>query len=203
MAALLLILPLDHRSLLYLTLFLVLIFSGLGLPVPEEVTLLIGGYLAYLDFISFWPAVYILIAGIIAADVTGYFLGRFAGEKAENYFIRYARIAKFLERARAAFTRHGEKVVIFSRPLLGVRVAVPILAGHFRMNFLKFLIYDALAAIPWTFFLVSLSYYLGSGLELITKVKEIKHAGFAAVGIAILLYAAIKFLKANTTSRAA
>lgn len=201
MATLLLILPLDHRSLLYVTLFLVLIFSGFGVPVPEEVTLLIGGYLAYLDFISFWPAVYVLIVGIIAADIVGYFLGRFAGERVEAYFIRHARTARFLERARGAFDRHGEKVVIFSRPILGVRVAVPILAGHFRMNFLKFLIYDALAAIPWTFFLVSLSYYLGSGFELITEVKEIKHAGFAVIGIAIILYAAIKFLKANAVSR--
>lgn len=201
MAALLLILPLDHRTLLYLTLFLVLVFSGLGLPVPEEVTLLLGGYLAYLEFLSFWPTVYVLTSGIIVADIVGYFLGRFAGERVEAYFIRHRRIAKFLRKARSAFDRQGEKVVIFSRPFLGIRVAVPILAGHFRMNFLKFLIYDVIAAIPWTFFLVSLSYYLGSGLALITEIKEIKHLGFAILGTAILLYAAIKFLKTSVVSR--
>ena len=71
------------------------------------------------------------------------------------------------------------------------------MAGHFRMNFLKFLAYDILAAVPWSFFLISLSYYLGSGLSLITEIKEIKHTIFISLGIAIIVYAAIKFNKSS------
>lgn len=191
-------LPLDSELALYAVLFLVLILSGVGLPVPEEATLLFGGYLAYLEFIDFWPVVYVSILGIIFADAFGYFLGRFWGEGIRRFFLgRWKGPNKALEKAKKYFDRHGEKVVIFSRPLLGVRVAVPILAGHFRMNFIKFLIYDTLAAIPWSFFLVSLSYYLGSSLNLITEVKEIKHTIFILLGIAIIVYAAIKFNKNN------
>ena len=189
-----LFLPLDSETALYLVLFAILIFSGIGLPIPEEVTLLLGGYLAYLEFVNFWAAVWVLIAGIILADIGGYLLGRFAGEWISKKFFSYQWTVSALKKAEKYFEKYGEKVVIFSRPLLGVRVAVPILAGHFRMNFAKFILFDAAAAIPWTVFLATLSYYLGSGLDLITEVRLIKHTVFILVGIVIVLYAAIKFI---------
>lgn len=198
MATIFLLLPLENIYFLYMAIFLLLVLSGFGLPVPEEVTLLFGGYLAHLEFVNFWPAVYVSILGIIVSDIAGYFLGRFWGEGIRRFFLgHWKRPNMVLEKAKKYFDRHGEKVVIFSRPLLGVRVAVPILAGHFRMNFIKFLIYDIFAAIPWSFFLISLSYYLGSSLNLITEVKEIKHTIFILLGVAIIVYAAIKFNKNN------
>ena len=187
--------PLDSIGAIYTALFVFLVISGLGLPLPEEVTLLFGGYLAYLGVTNFWPTIYVLIIGIIAADSVGYGIGRFGGDW---FYTRIACKSKYLvalvSKTQRYFDRHGEKMVLLTRPLFGVRVAVPILAGHFRMNFIKFLIYDALAAIPWTIFLVSLSYYLGSGLDLITEVREIKHIMFAVIAIGISSYSLIRFI---------
>lgn len=187
--------PLESSLALYATLFAVLILSGIGLPVPEEVTLLLGGYLAYLGFIDFWRTFYVLVAGIIVADLFGYLLGRFAGDWISFKLSRFRTSTVVLDKAKEYFDRHGEKVVLFSRPLVGIRVAVPILAGHFKMNFFKFLLFDALAAIPWTFLLVSVSYYFGAGLDLITEVREIKYAIFIAVGLALVIYLGIKLTK--------
>lgn len=198
MATIFLLLPLENIQFLYAVIFSILVLSSFGLPVPEEVTLLFGGYLAYLEFVDFWTIIYVSTLGIIAADIVGYFLGRFWGDGIRLFFLRHwSWPNKILEKAKKYFDKHGEKVVIFSRPLLGARVAVPILAGHFKMNFVKFIFYDILAAIPWSFFLISLSYYLGSSLNLITEVKEIKHTIFILLGIAIIVYAAIKFNKNN------
>lgn len=195
----LIFLPLDSKFALYFVLFGILVFSGLGLPVPEEITLLVGGYLVYLEFIKFWPTVYILIAGIIIGDIFGYFFGRYAGEWILRKFLRFRAAALLYERAEWYFKRHGEKLILFSRPLIGVRVAVPMLAGHFRMNFLKFILFDIMAAIPWTFILVSLSYYLGSGLDLITEVREIKHFIFIAIWAAIVIYAVRLIRRSNSS----
>ncbi len=192
----LLLLPIDSPVALALGLFLLLVFSAVGLPLPEEITLLLGGYLAYLEFLDYGTAVTALLAGIIVGDMVGYLLGRTAGKWIIEHILSHSRHAlKILEKAKDYFDRHGEKVVFFSRPLIGVRVAVPMLAGHFHMNFAKFFLYDTIAAIPWTFFLVTLSYYLGSGLDLIVEAKEIKHAVFVTLGIVILLYACIRIIK--------
>jgi len=138
---------------------------------------------------------YVLTLGIIAADLLGYMLGRFAGDWLSEKVSRFTVLSLLLKKAESYFEKHGEKVVLFSRPFLGVRVAVPIFAGHFKMNFAKFLIFDAIGAIPWTFFLVSISYYLGSGLDLITEVKDVKHLIIGLVALAIASYAGVKFIK--------
>lgn len=183
----------DSVSALYALFIGVLILSGLFLPIPEEVTLILGGYLAYLGVVDLWTVVYVLIAGIILADIAGYCLGRFGGEWISQNILNRFLITKFLfDTATKYLERYGEGVVLFSRPFLGIRVAVPILAGCSKMRFWKFLLFDVLGAVPWTFALVFASYYVGSGLDLITEVREIKHAIFVAIGIAIAVYAAIK-----------
>ncbi len=191
-------LPLSSAAAVYWTLFLILILSGVGLPVPEEITLLLGGYLAYLGFIDFWPAVYILFGGILAADALGYFMGRTYGERVFRKFERLPYASLVLNKGRYYFDKYGEGVVFFSRVLLGVRVAVPILAGHFRMNFTKFLFFDILASVPWTLFLVTLSYYLGSGLELIAEVREIKHIMFGII-LALVTILAVQAIRKYPT----
>jgi membrane protein DedA with SNARE-associated domain len=190
------LLPLDSEIALEITLFIIMTLSGIGLPVPEEATLILGGYLAYLGFLRYWPTVYILIAGILAADLLGYGLGRFAGEWVSKKISRSYTASLLLERAEYYFRKHGEKMILFSRPLIGIRVLMPILAGHFKINIAKFLLYDLLAAIPWTFGIVTLSYYLGSGLDLITEVKEIKHVVLMGAWLAVVIYT-VRIIRKN------
>lgn len=189
------LLPIDSPSALYVLLFGVLVLSGVGLPVPEEVTLVFSGYLAYLEFISFWPAVYVLIAGIVAADVCGYLLGRHAGAFLARLITKWRPFAILFEKVSSLFERKGDKIVLFSRPFAGVRVAVPMFAGYTRMSFVKFLLLDLAAAVPWTLFLVSLSYYLGSGFDLLTGIREIKLVFFVVLGLAIIIFTGVRFVK--------
>jgi len=187
------IFSIDSVSALYALFVGVLVLSGLFLPIPEEVTLIFGGYLAYLGIVDLWAVIYVLTAGIILADIAGYCLGRFGGEWISQNILNRFLITKFLfETATKYFERYGEAVVLFSRPFLGIRVAVPILAGCAKMNFIKFFLFDIIGAVPWTFTLVFASYYVGSGLDLITEIREIKHLIFVAMGAAIAVYAAIK-----------
>lgn len=193
--------PLDSPTALYAVLFAVLLLSGIGLPIPEEITLVFGGYLAYLEFIDFWTSVYVLIAGIVAADVGGYLLGRFGGEYIARALARWRPLELLHQKVAALFARHGDKIVVMSRPLFVVRVAVPMFAGHAKMQFMKFLLLDIVAAVPWTLFLVSLSYYLGSGFDLLTEIREIKHIFFVFLGLAIVLFTAVRFVRGNKPAR--
>ncbi|MBI2056531.1 MAG: DedA family protein [Candidatus Sungbacteria bacterium] len=188
----------DHRSLIYAALFSILVFSGVGLPMPEEVTLLFGGYLAYVGFIHFWPAVYILLLGNITGDIMGYCVGRFFGAwMYRTLFARFQLTAKLFKKGEEYFSRHGERIVFFTRPLIGVRAAIPLLAGHFKMNFFKFVLFDIIITIPWTFAIVFASYALGTGLEWLTEVRIIRHMIFAVIGVAVLFFLAVQYTKNN------
>ncbi|MBI4137855.1 MAG: DedA family protein [Candidatus Sungbacteria bacterium] len=194
--------PLDSVWSIYTLLAGLLVLSGAGLPLPEEITLIFGGYLAYLGTTEFWPTVWTLIAGIMLADIVGYWEGRLAGQWIQERVLSRSRwCAALAEKTKGYFRNHGGKTVFFSRALLGVRVLVPILAGHFRMPFVKFLALDALTAIPWTLALVFASYYLGSGLDLITEVREIKIAILAILGFAVSCGALVRFIRTRNGPR--
>lgn len=191
------ILPLDSKLGLYFLMFSVLVISGIGLPIPEEMTLVLGGYLAYLEFVDLYATLAVLFLGTIGADIVGYLIGKYAGNWVSSKISRLKIFRDMLEKARRWFDTYGEKVVILSRPFMGARVLVPMFAGHFRMNFIKFILFDIIGAIPWTIFLVSLSYYLGIGLDLLTEIREVKHAVYLIIlGVigAVALRKSLKYL---------
>jgi len=199
MSALLLasLLPIDSQLGLYGVLLGLMVLGGVGLPIPEEVTLLLGGYLVHLEFIDFWPAILVLISGIILGDSIIYFLGRSIGDWLLLKVARFRSIVSLIEKTKKYFDQYGDKIILFSRPLAGVRSVILFFAGHHQVNFTKFLFFDIIAAIPWTFFLVSLSFYFGTGLDLLTEVKEIKHTVYIMLGVAVIFYTARGLIKKN------
>src|SRR5262245_14910093 len=65
----------------YLGVFCVFVLCGVGLPVPEEIVLVIGGYLTRLG-IAHWPQMMTTCAiGIATGDVIPFLLGRVFGPK--------------------------------------------------------------------------------------------------------------------------
>lgn len=189
---------LDHPVFVHAILFLILLLSGVGLGIlPEDVVLVFGGYLAYLEFIRLPAALIVLTAGILGADVVGYWVGLRYGTWIEEHIVaRWGFVRRMVESARQMFVRHGEKMVMFSRPFFAVRVAVPIFAGHTRMNFRKFFLYDAMVSVPWTAAIVSASYYLSATLDVFAEARAIKHFVFLGIMLAAVAYAALRLVKA-------
>lgn len=186
--------PESSVALIYCVLFFILVFSGVGLPIPEEVTALFAGYLAYIGVLDIWITLYVLLLGNLLGDTIGYLFGRFSGNWFYDKLLRHFRITNLLlQKGEQYFKRYGETIVLFTRPLMGVRFMVPILAGHYKMKFSKFIFFDFLITVPWTFFIVFISYSLGTGLEWISETKEIRHGIFVVVGLAVLLFLALQY----------
>jgi len=175
MDSLLFILPIDNPASLYAMLFGFIFISAFGLPIPEEIVLLLAGYLSYLGFTDFFTTVIIMSASIVVADLAGYMIGRYTGDFIYDTILGHFEFTRaLLQKGKKYMDRFGEKVVLITRPISGLRFVVPIMMGHFRMNAKRFVIYDIIAAIPYTLILISLSYYFGSVVTLIADVQFIK-----------------------------
>lgn len=184
-----------HPSALYALFLILLAFGGTGISLPDEAVLIFFGYLAHLEFIDLRATLIIAAVGLITADVVGYLIGRFAGGLLISIVARSRHAAAIAKKAEELFTRHGDKIIVLSRPLISVRVAVPMFAGHLRMPLRKFLLLDALAAIPWVAGFVLASYFLGSQFDLIAEVRSAKHYFFAVLGLAIIAFAGVRFIR--------
>lgn len=144
----------------YLGLIAVLVFTGTGFPIPEEVPVILAGiasrpgYLA--EPLNPWLAFLCCVLGSIGGDCVMYAIGYHFG----HAVLREHRLfARFLseereERIELMIRRHGFKVFFGARFLVGLRSPVFLTAGILRVPFQRFLVVDAIAvtAVVGTFF---------------------------------------------------
>ncbi|HEU5321694.1 MAG TPA: DedA family protein [Methylomirabilota bacterium] len=131
----------------YVGLFLVLFVAGLGVPVPEEIPVLAAGALAHEGIVRWWIALPVCLAGVLAGDAVLYWVGHHWGERilewrVVRFILSKEREATLLE----AYRRHGVKIVLTARHIMGLRAAAFLTAGLARVPFWKFIAVDAGAA---------------------------------------------------------
>lgn len=132
----------------YLAPFVVLLLCGLGLPLPEEVTLIGAGILLYREEVAFVPIVAVCSAAILLGDSVPYWLGRRYGMNA----LRVRWVARLvhperLHRLRARFAEHGNVVTFACRFFAGIRIPGYFVAGTMGMGYARFLLLDALGVL--------------------------------------------------------
>lgn len=138
----------------YLIIFGILLATGFGLPMPEDIPLVLGGYLCGQAAASpdhTHPVLWIMLPGvmiaIVGSDVMLFYLGRWLGPTIHRHPILKRVVgSRNLARARFAFAKHRAKFVFFARFLPGLRAPAFFTAGTFKMPFRKFLLWDGLAA---------------------------------------------------------
>ena len=129
--------------------------AGLGLPIPEEIPILAAGVLAAEGVVRWWIALPVCLFGVLAGDCVLYWVGRHWGEHILDWrVVRWVLSREREERLKAAYHRHGVKIVFTARHIVGVRAAAFLTAGIVRLPFGRFLAVDggaALIGIPLSF----------------------------------------------------
>lgn len=136
------------KNLKYLAMFGILFLCGLGLPIPEEVTLIVSGVVVGLEQADFWLASLACVVGILAGDSIIFGLGHYYGRDfLSSRPMRFLLPSQRQARVSAFFRKHGNKTVFFARFFALVRVGVYAYAGSQRMRWSRFLFLDLLGAL--------------------------------------------------------
>ena len=151
----------------YALVFGILLLCGLGLPIPEDVSLILGGFLAYQGKADLWLMMLTGYVGIILGDSLVFFIGRKFGLKIVTSGGFFARLFTPEKRARVEglFAKHGEKIVMIARFLPGVRAVTYFTAGSVRMKYSHFLFFDSVASLVSAPVFIYLGYRFGGELE--------------------------------------
>lgn len=143
-------------------LFLVLLLCGMGLPVPEDVALLAGGYLVHRGVTQYPATLIVSLVGVVAGDNSLFFLGRRFGTGLVRYFsLGRPKSRHQIDRLKAFMDKHGHLAIFYARFLAGARALVYLTAGSLGVPPSRFLLYDALGAIISVPVVVSLGYLFG------------------------------------------
>ncbi|HJQ75513.1 MAG TPA: DedA family protein [Gaiellaceae bacterium] len=145
-------------------LFVVILLESFGIPLPGETALIAFGVLASQGHYSIVWVIVIAAAGAIVGDNLGYWLiGRLGGRA---LFERWAFLRRYSERflpaAERLMERHGGKTVFFGRFITVLRYTAAWVAGIGRMEWWKFLFWNAAGGICWATAVGLVAYYAGN-----------------------------------------
>jgi len=183
-----------HGSAAYLAIFAVLVACGLGVPLPEDVSLILGGFLVWRGAAHLWGMVATGFLGILVGDSLIYLAGKRVGLRIRTGHGWLARVVTPSRRilVEGLFARHGEKLVIVARFMPGVRAVAYFIAGSAGMPYPRFICFDGLAALASAPLFVLLGYRFGKQFQQVIELT--KRYQLIAVGIllaTVLLWAAV------------
>lgn len=153
----------------------------IGFFFPGDTLLLTGGVFAAQGKLSLlWLIVVVAIAAI-AGDNTGYHIGRQWGRrlfsKPDSLFFRQ----EYVQRAELFYERWGSRTMLVAHFIPIVRTFVPPVAGVGRMNYPKFVIFDAIGDSAWAVIVTLIGYWFG------TKIPNLDHYIVLAVVAVVVI----------------
>jgi membrane-associated protein len=188
-----------------LALLLIVIFAETGLVFgfifPGDALLFTAGILCGTDLmVNIWLLVVSVALAAIAGNLTGYYTGKYLGNrlhhKKDTFFFKQ----RHLEKSKAYYEKYGGISLIGGRFMPVVRTFVPILAGAIDMNFWKFNMFNISGAILWSGTLIPLGYLVGK--EIPSSVDHLEYIvlGITTITMTILIRGYLKLKKARTGS---
>ncbi|WP_211349460.1 DedA family protein [Micromonospora pisi] len=137
----------------------------IGLILPGETALLLGGALASTGRTNIAALVIVAAVCAIIGDSVGYEIGRRVGMP-----LRRSRLGRWVgeerwQRAETFIERHGPAAVMLGRWVGVLRALVPALAGMTRMPYPRFLLFNVIGGVTWATAVVLIGYALGASWQ--------------------------------------
>jgi len=172
----------------YVALFAVLVACGLGVPIPEDVSLVAGGIIAGLGHADLRVMMLVGLAGVLVGDSVVFLVGHHFGQRARKLrWVARVLTPRRYARVQAKFDRYGNRMLFFARFLPGLRTAVFLSAGMtHRVSYWRFLALDGLAALISVPLWVWVGWFGAERREWLLDAVHHGHGVVVAIAIAIV-----------------
>ncbi len=174
----------------YVFIFFSSVFENFFPPFPGDTVTFVGGYLAGTQHLTF-PLVFLSAClGCLSGAMLLYLLGKSKGRKVflkdgKRIFDR-----AHLEKVEKWFKRYGEKVLVLSRFLAGVRSVVALAAGVGNVSLKKMTIYTSISIVLWNGIILFFAFKVQQNWREILRMIQI----YNKVVLAIVVLLAIVWL---------
>jgi membrane protein DedA with SNARE-associated domain len=180
----------------YWAVFVGIAIENMGIPLPGETIVIVGGFLAGSGELNYWWVLASAIAGAVLGDNFGYWVGRFGGWQ---LLVKIGRIFRLqeqqLELAKDRYSKNAVQAVFFGRFVTLLRIFAGPLAGITRMPYKQFLLCNFGGAAVWATTIVSITFFLGKAVSLEQIVGWIAQIGVVALFLVIAFLSAPRIWK--------
>ncbi len=160
-----------------------IMLENLGIPLPGESIVLVGGFLAGRGDLGFWQVLACVIFGGVVGNTFGYWVGVYGGWPLVLRVSRWFRIdeQKLLD-IKQRFSLNAARAVFFGRFITLLRIFAGPLAGIVEMPFAQFMLYNVLGAVLWSSVMVSGAYFAGQWVDLTQLIKWVSQFSVVVLG---------------------
>jgi membrane protein DedA with SNARE-associated domain len=183
----------------YIGIFILLILGGIGLPFPEDATLILSGFLVAHGAITPLPTFLTVYAGLLVSDFFLYLVGKKYG----RMVVEHKRFQKIISPDRLSkleekFKKGDVWVILIGRHFLGLRAQIFLAAGVMRMPTIKFLMTDAATALLTIAFMGGMGYAGGNSVQILRRgLTRIEHIAIVVLMMLIAGWIVFKYFKGN------
>ena len=154
-------------SLMYLTILVIAYGENVVPPIPGDMIVVFGGYLAGLATLNIWVVIILSTIGGAAGFMTMFFLGKRLGEAIMDPH-KYRWLPKdLIIVGKKWLQRWGFGLIAANRFLSGTRSVISIVAGMAHMDTKRVLIYSTISAVVWTCLIAWGGYLVGDNWEVV------------------------------------
>jgi membrane protein DedA with SNARE-associated domain/rhodanese-related sulfurtransferase len=175
----------DHG---YAVLFMYVLVSLLGAPLPSTPLLVTAGALVATGRLGMGRAVGAVVVACLLADSAWYYLGRARGDKVLRVLCRIALEPEAcVRRSEDAIARYGARFLLVAKFLPGVGLMVAPTVGQSRLPYVRFVAFDAAGALIWAGTYILVGRLLGQTIEHSASLFHLaaRFAGLALVGAVV------------------
>lgn len=157
----------------YWGIFLVMVVENLFPPIPSEVVLPFGGFIATRSAMTVPMVIAVATLGSLVGALILYGIGTILTRARVTFLVeRYGKFfritVKDIDKAFDWFERYGKWTVFFGRMVPLIRSLISVPAGMSRMNMPLFFIYTTVGSLIWNTLLVCIGAALGNSWTKIT-----------------------------------
>lgn len=157
----------------------------LGLVLSGGTLALLGAFYARLGTLNLGWVIFFAWLGTVLGYHADYLLGRFvlarfARPLSASRLGQRLRLAGRIRLARALLAKHGGKAILISHTIGHLRSFVALSSGITHMNYLRFLIFELIAALLWNTLYCLVGYFIGVEFDrLVVLFRTRVRAGWA------------------------
>ncbi|MEH7149555.1 DedA family protein [Bacillus thuringiensis] len=153
----------------YWALFFCLWLGIIGMPIPDEMIVMSGGFVSSIGILSVVPSFVLTYLGVVSGLSLGYILGKVFGTKVLHKLMKKKK-AKYLIKSQEMVDKYGQYALVTSYFIPVVRHIVPYLVGMNNMSFKTYALYSYTTGFVWTLVYFVLGALFGQHIESIVAI---------------------------------
>lgn len=182
----------------YWGIFVTMALESAAIPIPSEVVVPFGGFLAASGKMSFWAVAAVATLANFTGCVLLYWIGLRGGRPLAERYGKYFLVHKDdIQKFDRWISSYGARTAFFSRLLPGVRTFSAFFLGAGAVKFFIFALYTAIGSFIWNAALTYAGFLLGANWGVLRGYFE----KFDVVIVILILLAAAAFVLKHLRSQ--